>query len=322
MRGRWPSLPYSHAAVLLAGLLAALLLARGDEFAPGAGPARFLLADRAAHCLVVVDEDDLPRSVIPVASPRMVCARPPGGAWIVAAGVRGGSRLCLVGAGHEVEARMDVGYVHGLGVLGDGDAVVLEATAAGTCVVRFDGDGERGLLERLPSARCLATDGRWVLVGGGEGVLLLATDPEPGLSGWGLSGRSIDQVECGPWPGWWWALEGEGEGTMHLLGPRLVPRWSRSCGVFDARMAPVPGVESVWVADGARGRAVCLGPGGGLLVELLDLPLRGVGCGRGTADGGVVWGAGGALLHLDVRGVLVRTQGGFGRLSAVASAIP
>ena len=111
-----------------------------------------------------------------------------------------------------------------------------------------------------------------------------------------------------------------GDSGRELLLARwgLVPHWSRSCGLADPRLAAVPGEERVWIASGNHGRVARLGPGGSLEIAGIELPLRSIAEGVAEPDGGVTWCAGGALLRLDRRGALVRTQGGFGVLAAVA----
>ncbi len=270
-----------------------------------------------------LDPDLLPAVSLPVRSPRLVAGRSDGGAWVVAGDHRepGAGEILRVDAGGKVVWRAPIGPVLDLDVLGGDEAVLIEEGDEGVSVVLLELRGRRRELLRLDDARCLAATDRRVLVGRSNGVVLVRGSRDPAVLDWGLSRCAIGQVARGPRAGTWWALEGGERSTLHLLGPDLEPRWSTACHLRAPRMAPVPGREAVWVADGESPLVRRFGPGGILDREVSDLPLLGLGAGLAADGGGVLWCAPGAILRLDARGELVATRGGY-RLLSDLDAVP
>lgn len=295
----------------VAGGLALLLAACGRAGAGGAW-----LADRGADELVALDRELCVRARVGTASPRLVLADS-GGLWVAGADSRAAplpTRLLRLRPGGEPVGATDFSALLALCPLPDGDALVLERVeslgARETRLWRVAVDLGRTLLGEFPGASALAADAGRILVGCDDGELVCLA-AQGGVLAIVEQAFGVRALAPGPRAGEWWVLDAAGGLALFAGSERL---WRVHTGLAATSLAAVPGMERVWLAASADVRRY--GPGGTLELarEIAGGPWSAA---AASADGAQLLGVG-ALLELDRRGEVLRTQGGFDALAALA----
>lgn len=289
--------------------LALLLAACGRGAAGG-----LWLADRGADELVALDGELCVRARVSVASPRLLRADP-GGLWVASADSRAAPEpTTLVRLGREGErgGATEFSALVALCTERSGAALVLERVdAIESRLWRVTRELRRTLLGTLPAASALALDDERIVVGcaGGE---LVRLGPQGGVLGLAEVAFGVRALAPGPRAGECWVLGVEGTLALFARGPE--PLWSVRTGLAARSLAPAPGAPRVWIAAGEQVRRY--GPGGALefACELAGGPWSAA---AASADGVLLLGIG-AVLELGPRGDVLRTQGGFDALSALA----
>ncbi|MBI5432980.1 MAG: hypothetical protein HZA52_09140 [Planctomycetes bacterium] len=319
-RARWRT-----TSVLLAAHAGPVLLGAGVAFAVRAapelaadfqpGPVTTWLADRDADAVIGLDDGLFEVKRIAIESPVEVERRSDGGLWAISARDRhplGVHDLLLFAADGSRVAAAVLGPVLDLELSRD-DALVVERKDASGRVVRVDAQGTISTVLELATASCAAGAGSRVAIGTDDGdvwLLDLGTVPPAVLAKRALGGP-IGDVRPGPTPGTWWALDSGASGRVSLLEPTLATRWSVATGLHALHLAPVRGVERVWIADTTQPLARRYGANGALELDVSTLPLGGLDRAAASIDGGVLLIAPGAVLRLNPDGGLLPGQGGF-----------
>ncbi|MCC6407753.1 MAG: hypothetical protein IT453_11340 [Planctomycetes bacterium] len=307
----------AHAGPFVLGAGVALAVRAAPELAADfqPGPLTTWVADRDADALIGLDEGLFEGKRISLESPVEAERRSDGGLWAVSAREShplGVHDLLLFGADGNRVAAAVFGPVLDLELSRD-DALVVERTDSSGRVVRVDAQGTTSTVLELATASCAAGAGSRVAVGTDDGevwLLELGSAPPTVLAKRALGGP-IGDVRPGPTPGTWWVLDIGASGRVSLLEPTLATRWSVATGLHALHLAPVRGVESVWIADTTQPLARRYGANGALEIDVSTLPLGGLDRASASSDGGVLLIAPGAVLRLDPNGVLLPGQGGF-----------
>jgi len=282
----------------------------------------YWVADRGADALLVLDDELCVLRRLPVPAPSVLAATEHA-IWAACAGTRASARpdrLRRLRADGTLEAELAFVGIRDLAASGAEEVLVVDAVSERLGRLwRVDARGRRRLLLELPQASKAATSASGDLVAWEAGELVLTQD-DGAVSRWArLTGPILD-LAPGPREGTWWALAGPGAADLLLLGPDLEPLWTSATMVGAAHLAPAPGEERVWVADGKNARLY--GPGGRVDAERAVLT-SGALQAASTTPGGALFFTTGALLELETCGSearLVRTQGGFSALSALVPA--
>jgi hypothetical protein len=273
------------------------------------------LSDRDGDCVVGLDGNLLQLRTVPMRAPIEVEARADGGVWVLSApsgdplGVHQLSRVTASGA-----LALALSLAPALDLSSDEHdrALVVELTAAGERVRMFDADGAEVWNRDWPGALCAAARGGMVLVGCANGQLALFDLAQPS-SAPSLSdiGGVLSDVAAGPRPGTWWGLDAQGASRLLLLDAQAGVLWSRGIGLHALHLAPVDGVERVWIADATQAHVRRFGPQGVLEIDRADMPLGGLDRACAFQSGAALFAAPGALLHLDALGRGAPGQAGF-----------
>lgn len=280
------------------------------------------ITDRDAGRVYGLDRDLLVVRELPLRAPIEVEACADGGAWVVSAldgGPVGRHQLARLDRDGVVGPRAALGTFHDLACDAEDRALVIEDGPAGRRVALFDGSAQLRWQAQAPGALSLASAWGQVLVGDDAGVVScfdLGAPAAPPRSS--ALGGILADVAAGPSAESWWVLDASAAHRLVLLDADLSARWIVPAGVAALHLAPVSGVERVWLADVNAPSARRFGPGGALEVDRRDLPLAGLDRVASLAGGGALFAAPGALLALDGLGRNAPGQGGFDFLVDVA----
>lgn len=298
----------------------------GTAVASAAAPAaivRVWLADRDAGRVIGLDRALMVVHSIPVVAPTEVEARSDGGAWVISAAAGdplGPHRLLRLSAGGATLASCGLDSVHDLAVDPLDRAIVVDGMAGAVRVGVYDDSAVRTLSWSVAGAICAAGDGRRVLVGTNAGTLLrfdiVAPQAPPLVAN---LGGIVSDVAAGPRAGRWWVLDAVGQGRLALVDSALASLWTRPVQLHALHLAPLPGVERVWIADTTQPHVRRYGPNGVLEVDRADMAAGGLDRACVASAGGALFPAVGALLALDAQGARAPGQGGFDFLVDAAS---
>lgn len=276
---------------------------------------RVWLADRDADRVVGLDRALMVVHSTPVVAPTEVEARSDGGAWVISAAAGdplGPHRLLRLSAAGATLAACDLDVVYDLSVDPADRAIVVDASAGAVRVGVYDDSAARTLSWSVAGAICAAGDGRRVLVGTSVGSLarfdMLAPQAPPHLA---TFGGIVSDVAAGPRPGRWWVLDAAGQGRLALVDSALANLWTRPVQLHALHLAPVPGVERVWIADSTQPHVRRFGANGVLEIDRADMLAGGLDRACVAPAGGALFPAVGALLALDAQGGRAPGQGGF-----------
>ncbi|MCE9593260.1 MAG: hypothetical protein K8S98_03605 [Planctomycetes bacterium] len=310
------SILISNGTPVLIGAALAFLLRVGSGLEPdyAPGPATTWVADRDADAVIGLDDELIETKRIEIESPIEVERRSDGATWVVSARDAhplGPHDLVLYDREGGRSAAAVFGPVLDLERVGD-DALVVERKDGNGRVVRVDSDGRSQVLLELATARCAAGCGSVVAVGTDDGAVWLveASGPRAVFRRQRFGGL-IGDLAPGPEPGTWWVLDIARAGRLGLLEPDLSSRWTVDTGLHALHLAPVRGLERVWLADTTEPVARRYGAGGVLELDVRDLPLGGLDRAAAFDDGGASLAAPGAVLRLDSAGRIRPGQGGF-----------
>lgn len=281
------------------------------------------LCDRDGDRVFGLDRDLLVVNSVALRAPTEVEARPDGGAWIVSsinADPLGQHRLLRMLHDGTLAARAQLGPILDLDCDELGRAIVVDIAGAGARVSAFDANASAVWTRAWPGALCAAAAAGHCLVGTQAGELDLFDLNAPLLAPLRLNfGGAISDVAPGPSAGSWWALDANGACRLALFDMNLSVIWSRTVGLHALHLAPIAGVERVWIADTTQPYVRRFGPGGVLEVDRQNMPQGGLDRGCSAFQGSVLFPAPGALLRLDGLGQSSPGQAGFDFLVDVAA---
>jgi len=314
---------WSGALALAAG--AALALGPPWLPSPGgnreAGEPRWVVADRDARRIVLLDDDLLVVERREVPWPTHVRAAPGGALWIVSATLghpRAGHELLLTDRVGRSQAVWEVPPVLDLEVERTGRAWILDRPPSGSLQVRAFAPGKAPACFSVPDrARAIAMgDGSVLVAAGDEGLGVL--DPASGdwRLAWHEEGCCVLEVAAHGGPRAWLlvreGLDGS-ERVVELDGVLATAGNVRSPG--SALVSASQGVQAaVWSVGATGDWARRLDPREGRSSAVVRLPALGAVAAFTELDGGLLVAAGGALLRLDRSGRVLPGQGGFARL--------
>lgn len=297
---------------------------------PGVRAARFVVADRDAGQLVVLDSDllELARHSMPYALE--LEPRSDGRLWSVSASALGPlgphflRRFDLSGG---VDIEVGVGPLFDL-ACADGDSALL-------VVGRPDGQREAlevnstGAVRPLevgPALAAIAANGGRALVAGHDGWLRShSLAPGAPMVIARQFGGVIADVAPGPLRMGFYVLDVAGPATQRrlaLVDEGLNSVWVRPVGCGALHLCVSPDRRRVWLADGAARLARRFGADGGLEIPFVAISAAGVERGLARDDGGAVLVAPGALIRLAPDASALPGQGGFDFLVDVAALRP
>lgn len=281
------------------------------------------VCDRDAGQVLRLDRELLVTGAKVLPRPVHVAALEDGGAWVVSAiegRPKGAHRVVRLDHALEELASHVVGPVLELAAGEAGELWVLERQQEGhERVLQVDDRGPPVVVFESSGARALGASGGWVAVGDNEGR----------LEAWGPGGERWTASLPGPVDailgirGGWWIAVGEAPGQR---SSGVLVRMTHEGGLVAAapasmnspRLAPAP-EDGVWVCD-AVGTVLERRDAFGEPVFVRELPYAvALGPLVVLAERGPVIATSGALLCLDAEGALVRGQGGFDRLVALAA---
>ena len=281
------------------------------------------LSDRDGDQVYGLDRELLVVNSVALRAPIEVEARADGGAWIVSsidADPLGPHRLLRLLHDGRLVARAPLGPILDLDCDELGRAIVVDIVGPGARVSVFDADASAAWTRAWPGALCAAAALGHCLVGTQTGDLVLfdlnAPLAAPLRSNFG---GGISDVAPGPSPGKWWVLDSHGACRLALVDWNLSVLWSRSVGLHALHLAPVAGLERVWIADTTQPHVRRFGPAGVLELDRPNMPLGGLDRGCSTAVGTALFPAPGALLRLDGQGQNMPGQAGFDFLVDVSA---
>ncbi len=290
-----------------------------------AQPARVAvwLCDRDGDRVYSLDRDLLVVNSVALRAPIEVEARSDGGAWVVSsidADPLGPHRLLRLLHDGTLMARAPLGPILDLDCDELGRAIVVDIDTAGARVSVFDANAIAVWSRTWPGAVSAAAAVGHCLVGTQAGELVLFDLNAPLDLPLRLNfGGSISDVAPGPSAGRWWVLDAHGACRLALVDMNLSLVWSRAVGMHALHLAPIAGVERVWMADTTEPHVRRFGPAGVLEVDRPNMPLGGLDRGCSAAQGSVLFPAPGALLRLDGLGQSSPGQAGFDFLVDVSA---
>jgi len=315
-----------RAGILLVFVLFAWGWAVAREPRPPATGSRVAvwLCDRDGNRVLGLDRHLLQVRSIALRAPLEIEARSDGGAWVVSAAAGdplGPHDLLRLSAAGELSLVAALKPVFDLCSDEAGRALVLDLGDGAARLQLFEPGSALAWSRVWPGALSAVARADRVLVGTSAGSLALFDLSAPGSAPRVAQvGGLICDLAQGPRPGTWWALDAQGASRLLLLDENLGVEWSTGIGLHALHLAPVPGVERVWLADSTQPHARRFGAGGLLEIDRPDMPLGGLDRACAWNEGAALFTAPGALLHLDAHGQGAPGQAGFDFLVDVAVA--